>query len=573
MNEIPFKVSKKNDHDESILNMEIKNESKKLSGAEIVGRNMQIMNLIISNIHGLKDRKNVALTCKAFYLICIDKESYVKRFKKFVEKRELSYFINDPLSIIFEKEIIINLTHFSRSNTLKLEAIGNIMKMNRHIKTDMVIRNLPNGYFPFFKNLNCFENIKTIYFDSSKLENFPLAIFKECSSLQPITLIFGDTCYIDLETRNFIKPKYSNDNLMFPKSIKHIHLDSKISDVTWLKDALKCFENYELESLIVKENVKNTISDPTLESIASTLHFFKKVKFIIRKNGFFYDRSLTDYFGQTFAVFFTSEEFEFMFEINFDIKKCNLDFWINYNRLQEKSINDIKYALFQNVLINERYLCINSFGISRRFSIIPHKFNNVEIQSFKNGFRKLRNLTTLKMDISCINIEKDFKIFCCSLTNKLKNVSLYQCDELKLKDLIQLVKHCPYIENIRLEDVRSIDITIKKIISLFVMLKGLEIDFSTEYNFKYILADLVKKDNEKNQVVLDWPQITYLNIFCKNPDSNEIMILDEIEKKTPRKSGKFLITKFWKRFTVVIQIIIQNNTNYLSYFDKIFDFD
>uniref|UniRef100_A0A0K0FM67 Acetyltransferase n=1 Tax=Strongyloides venezuelensis TaxID=75913 RepID=A0A0K0FM67_STRVS len=69
------------------------------------------------------------------------------------------------------------------------------IKMNIHKIKSLRIRNLPSGYFDFFKELDCFENVKAKYLEFEELKYIPLGIFSEWKNPKSDTLIFGSVCY------------------------------------------------------------------------------------------------------------------------------------------------------------------------------------------------------------------------------------------------------------------------------------------------------------------------------------------------------------------------------------------
>uniref|UniRef100_A0A0N5BPM6 F-box domain-containing protein n=1 Tax=Strongyloides papillosus TaxID=174720 RepID=A0A0N5BPM6_STREA len=543
--------------------------SRPLTAEEIVGRNMDLMNLIVRNIDNVRERRNIAKSCKAFNILCDSKRSYVETFKGRVKKRHWIYFLEEEsLYILSDEILIINISHYSRKNTKKLEMSINKIKMNRHKIRILKIKNLPSGYFGFFKELDCFENVKTVYFDVLKFSYIPLGIFSEWESLKPDTLIFGNAFNNDFDYSYSNRAFYNNDEYVLPKSLKHIHLIGETENVDWMANTLRNFNNYELESLVLGKSFTEFSTEDTMKCIVSFVHYFREIQFSFGSTTISFSN---EYFSQMLDDFVAADYYNLLFDIHFNVAKCNFDVWTHPDPPTAEDSNGLNCNLYENVSINERYLRVKSFRIVPSFSVGRHYFSNIEIISIKGGLLRMQNLLTLEIDLDLFADPNDFLNLCCGLNENLKNIKLHNCGFLRFENIVTLVQRCPKIENMSLTEVATNVITIKKLTSIFKNLKGLEIEYSFAYDFENTINDLIKKDKINGNHLLDWPKINFLSIYFHPPNKGAKEILKAAEKNTPRKSGKFMITQTRIRFRAVWQIIIQQDTIYISKFRDIFD--
>uniref|UniRef100_A0A0K0G114 F-box domain-containing protein n=1 Tax=Strongyloides venezuelensis TaxID=75913 RepID=A0A0K0G114_STRVS len=570
--EIPFKTTKVDSKNETtaIKNIENSEESlRPLTAEEIVGRNMDLMNLIVRNIDNVRERKNIAKSCKAFNILCDSKRSYVETFKGRVKKRHWIHFLGEePLYILSDEVLVINISHYSRRNTKKLEMSINKIKMNRYKIRILKIKNLPSGYFRFFKKLDCFENINTVYFDVLKFNYIALEIFSEWESLKPDTLIFGNALNNDLDYDYSNRAIYNNDNYTLPKSLKHIHLIGGTENFDWMANALRNFNHYELESLVLGKNFTEFSTEDTMKCIVSFVHYFKEIQFSLCRTTLSFSNK---YFSQVLDNFVVTDYYNLLFNIHFNVAKCNFDVWTHPDPPTAEDNSELNYNLYENVSINERYLCVKSFKIFPTFLIERHSFGNMEILSIKEGLIRMQNLLTLEIDLDVFADPNDFLNLCRGLNQNLKNIKLHNCGFLRYENVVTLAQRCPKTENMSLTEVATNVITIKKLTYMFKNLKGLEIEYSFVYDFENTINDLIKKDKINGNHLLDWPKINFLSIYFHPPNKNAKEILNTVEKNTPRKSGKFLITQTRIKFRAVWQIIIQQDTIYISKFRDIFD--
>uniref|UniRef100_A0A0N5CDD3 F-box domain-containing protein n=1 Tax=Strongyloides papillosus TaxID=174720 RepID=A0A0N5CDD3_STREA len=569
---IPCKEMKLNDENESIPEEKVENEeaSISLTAAEKIGRNMNLMNLIVRNIDSVKERRNIAQSCKAFNILCNSKKSYVESYKHRMEDHyDLKFPKSKPLYILFDEVLVINISRYRRRRTRKLEMVRNEIMMNKYKIKALKIRNLPAEYFNFFKELDCFENVNTVYFDVLDPEHVPLGIFSEWKGLKPDTLIFGESKIYHFGHEDLDRALHSSESYTFPESIKHVHLICEGENIDWMVNALRNFNHYELESLVLGSKFTKHLTTDTMKSLVPVVRYFKEVQFSVNCRR---PLPLNKYFSQTLDDFNAVRDFDTVVSIHFNVTKCDAEVWASDDPPMAENNNTLSYNLYENVSLKERYRHMKSV----RIKAPTHPFLDLGLPQMRVITKKLsemKNLLTFEMQyeaMACCYFRVS-KLFC-ALNRNLKNVRFYYCDVyLTEYDLVTLSKYCPNIENICLEDIDRRGITIKLITSLFKNLKGLELEFICHRSIKDVINDLIKRDEINGNHLLNWPNLNFLSVYFSPPKAIQKELLDAMDKNTPRKSGQFLIRRnirFYSRN--VWQIIIQKNMSCASTFNNIF---
>uniref|UniRef100_A0A0N4ZRB2 Uncharacterized protein n=1 Tax=Parastrongyloides trichosuri TaxID=131310 RepID=A0A0N4ZRB2_PARTI len=198
------------------------------------------------------------------------------------------------------------------------------------------------------------------------------------------------------------------------------------------------------------------------------------------------------------------------------------------------------------------------------------KFSLIRMHFLRNHLKEMINLTTLILDFNMINTLERFNQLCNSLNKDLKNLKMYNCLEMTIDYLLLLSNQCKQIEILSLNNIISETIQLRKVISTFGCLNGLYIDFGNFYNTMDILYAL--KHDGKDSYSLKWPEMNYLSIICNSLTPHEKILLDKIEKATPRKPGQFLINTIsnTKNRNKRLKITIQKSLTYDGEFYKIF---
>uniref|UniRef100_A0A0N5B8N8 F-box domain-containing protein n=1 Tax=Strongyloides papillosus TaxID=174720 RepID=A0A0N5B8N8_STREA len=575
LSKIPCKKIKMMDEKKLITGKKVeigKKTSVPLTAAEKVGRNMDLMSLIVKNIDNVNDRNGIAESCKDLNILCNSKRSYVKSYRHEMKRNyKVDFHRDGPLFILFGEMLAINISRYCRSNTRKLEMSINEIIKNRHKIKILKIKNLPSEYFKFFKGLDWFENIKTVYFDMLESNYNPLGIFSEMKSLKPETLIFGKASKFWFTYKNFDGIIYCNEDFTFPKSIKNVHLVSETENINWIENALRIFNHYELDSLVLGENFTRFLTADSMNRVASIARYFKKIQFSIICS---VDVSLNEYFKQTFGSLALLESCNMISDIHFDVQKCDVDVWARSDPPTEEENNTLICNLYENVSLYERYLHMKNVKIVfSDFCYDYYAMEDTEIMSILQGLSKMRNLRTFEIDCMLMPESFNFSNLFDVFNGNLKNIKLCSCStHLKANDLKTLSKYCPNIENICLEDVEECEITIKLITSLFKNLKGLKLDYLHYFSCVNVINDLIKKDKINENHRLDWPNLNFLSVYFDIPTEVEKGILDAMDKNTPRKPGQFLLKRdVFHRDSYAWQIIIQKDTSYDSIFYDIFD--
>uniref|UniRef100_A0A0N5BK24 Transposase n=1 Tax=Strongyloides papillosus TaxID=174720 RepID=A0A0N5BK24_STREA len=149
-----------------------------LTAAKKVKRNRDLLNLIIRNIDNVRGRKNIAKSCKAGKILCDSKRSYAESYKHGMWENCKPVIQRNKKSFVLTTEILaIDIPHYHISMSKKSEVIGSEITMNRHKTKTLKIKDMSIGSFNLYKELDCFENGKTVYFDAIKLNYILLGIF------------------------------------------------------------------------------------------------------------------------------------------------------------------------------------------------------------------------------------------------------------------------------------------------------------------------------------------------------------------------------------------------------------
>uniref|UniRef100_A0A0K0FD82 F-box domain-containing protein n=1 Tax=Strongyloides venezuelensis TaxID=75913 RepID=A0A0K0FD82_STRVS len=550
--------------------------SDQLTAEEIVGRNMYLMNMIVRNIENVEDRKGIAESCSAYKSLCNSKKSYADFYKYEMNKRyEQSFTGKKQVFIIFGEILVINILFYRTIATEQLEMISNEILMNRYKIKGLKIISCPIEYLNFFKELDCFENTKTVYFDASDLEFIPLEIFSEWKSLKPDTFIIGN--FYKLRDYSFWHSDITNNffkSLNFPKSVKNIHLIlSRRIDIFWLVDTLRDLNNYEFDllKLVIREDFTEFSLNNVIQTVSPVARCFKEIEISLGYINYYYDP--VAYFEEIFYCFKQIIKFNLAAEIKFNVEKGDIDVWLNRKLLLQERNTTLNYD--QDKIVSQRSMQLKSIRLVRStWTNIFGCLNDDELRFIREGLSKMKNLLTLDIDISTMRSNLNFSTLFSALNSNLKNIKLCKCGSvIKPSDLETLSMHCSNIENICLEDIDRNDITIGLVTSLFKNLKGLELKFKFPYFGGNVIIDLIKKDEINRNHRLNWPDLNFLCVYFDSVFKSEEHLLYTMEKSTPRKPGQFLVKrevdtvgsmKKWR-------IIIQKDLNYASIFSDIFN--
>uniref|UniRef100_A0A0N4ZYX9 F-box domain-containing protein n=1 Tax=Parastrongyloides trichosuri TaxID=131310 RepID=A0A0N4ZYX9_PARTI len=521
-------------------------ENQQKSSAEIVGHNKHLMKLIIKNIPNARERKNLNLVCKMFHEICHDKhtfveclnfskESFLNERRRLLDNEIIFDAEENPIVQFFEDYIYIEISHFNRCVVhdiqgllLKLKGVGLQYKM-------LDLGCIPEEFIDVLGSLKCFGNIETVVFSTGELKCTPLNIFKKCSDLKPKNVIFKGIN--GLQSQHICNGEVGDISNILPDSIKIIKLCFEF-DVESMYQIIKYYDKGHFDTLIINDRSAY--------------------------NGFLENAQAME----TIKCFKSVEVFLLDF-LEMDIKEC-----IYYTMADnERSLSMPGVNISFNLLLIH---VIARFSISNRYYDRPTSEegsihdNFIDIQSLCEELHYMKNLTTLIIDYSII---KSFSQLCTALKRNLKNVAILSCSLLNIFDIKTLSESEANIENLWLFDVLDSNITFKSIIMLFGNLKGLSIDYNSNYNPLNIIKDLKKEQGEgkKEYLKIEWPDIYFLKITCRELNEEEERLLKEMEYQSPRIPGYFLAEYFTNDEDIqLFQFVFQKNLKYFDVFKNFY---
>ncbi|CEF64858.1 Hypothetical protein SRAE_1000311100 [Strongyloides ratti] len=524
----------------------------------------KILKLIIRNLTNPIDRKNVEIASKKFYYLCNEIGSYIPISG--YENVTRQHIYGDEKGFNFKisnKEICLDIFRTLMPEDFgyhKLRILFN--KYAPHMESLFI--NMKNfSCYDVFKDLECFENIKTVKIDNNFLQRNGFEIFNVCPSLKPINLYIIKTYSNDM---NII----DNETFKYPTSIKNIFFESDPKSLNWLLDKMINLPKKYFENFFISENsFLNLISNDDEVNFINIIQYFKKVNYYASD----FLLNITDkYISKIF------QNLEIQSTINISFSKNNFGTNIFESSEMIKKFDDRRGVILSypsnrflsqpGVYLNVHVLRINDKKNSRK----NHPFSSYEVKFLTEDISKMNQLEKLDIDLNLFSCFLDFKYFCNSIRSNLNCLRIGKCSTIMSYHLSEISRHFKKLEYLFLDDVGPYtSVTLSKILSEIKYLKGLKIIFNEFYNAKHILDDLERKVDDKKIGVLNWPEIDYLYIvfICSIKEYEDIIF--NIEKNTPRMIGKFLVKQKNYQGKMYYHIVIQRSSILFDKFEELFD--
>uniref|UniRef100_A0A0K0F7M3 TLDc domain-containing protein n=1 Tax=Strongyloides venezuelensis TaxID=75913 RepID=A0A0K0F7M3_STRVS len=183
----------------------------------------------------------------------------------------------------------------------------------------------------------------------------PLEIFSEIKSLKPETFIFGNADEFWFTHKNCNKTLHYNDGYTFSKSTKNVRLIFEIENIDCIGSALRCFNHYELDSFVLRENFTRFLTADSMKC-------------------------------QTFSNLAILESSNIVSGIHFNVHKCEVNVWASSDPLTEEQKNTLICNIYGNISLNERYLHMKSAKIVfPYFGYEYYDLEDAEIMSIIQG--------------------------------------------------------------------------------------------------------------------------------------------------------------------------------------------
>ncbi|CEF62508.1 Hypothetical protein SRAE_1000077800 [Strongyloides ratti] len=527
-------------------------KKKPLTAAEIVGHNMDIMNLIIERITNIKDRKNIELTCKTYYLLCNRPDSYIpimgyeainSPVSKWQEKGGFTLFIcNQEIEIDIPKSFFFNEIN---SQTIKTVLEKYVPKM----KT-LYIMKLFSHHIDFFKKLKCFKSIEIVKFSRYALQTGGADLFEKCTTLKPHTFIANNDHMSTYNLRSFSINKKS---IIFPKSLKNIYYDCFSEDLVWLLLSVKNCEIGKFDSLIITKEIIDYLQyDEIKLAFLKFLTYFKCVNYFA---GDFLATELDNDFGRILA--------EHNIAVNLNIYFERYDCEYRRNAFNKRNSRLLAHPGFYH---NIKSLTIFDWTYSRLY--MP--FTEYEIKTLSEDLSNMVTLTTLEIDFSLFCSYPDFYQIFSVFKNNLKNLKIYRCGKMEYIHLSTISQYCIHLNNLSLINIKNTVISIKEIITLFKYLKGLEVEFQNNNIIFNSACETLTLNNLKEGNKFMWPDLKFLHIICNLKNFVEKDAFEKMEKETSRKAGTFFLRNFYRMSELFVEVIIQKDQLYYDNFKRLF---
>uniref|UniRef100_A0A0K0ET57 F-box domain-containing protein n=1 Tax=Strongyloides stercoralis TaxID=6248 RepID=A0A0K0ET57_STRER len=537
---------------------------KKISPAEIVGNEDNLMSYIIKMISEPKDRKNLRAVSRRFYNLCNAKKNYisfVKHLKKEPPSNNLMYreeiYKYEPLIHIHKDSLMLSLPNFLSTTTEYLKKHKDIIAMNKYKITKLEIESINGHYVRFFENLNCFDCVEVVTFNPLHRLSINFRIFSKCSNLKPKTLKFmsrGKSSIVKPTERLDIIPK------LIPDSVKCIYLHCTPQEIKWIFKIAKYIPERRFETLVLSQNYLTNLVNLTdaRENMIQLTKCFKNVKFCL---------DLT----MSYGVIRYFESNSWLFNV---AEGTNVIYYTKISLFKNPSI---RYQSSTDEVVPEHFE--NKYGLSK-FEYFCMTTNDTWLNPpplYRNPFiflvEMMENLVTLEISMRTFSTPHEVEMFFRIITCRLENIKITNCEKLKKKSIKTLADRCKCIRNISLEGLNSKVISIKTIIEFFKNLKGLSIFYPSNKKVVKAFADFVGSKSIPNNRITKWPEIDFLHIVFSEPTSKDRYILKKIDMDTPRRCGRFIVKYHRKsRYNPVkfSEIIIHKSSNFYSDFIKLF---
>uniref|UniRef100_A0A0N5BN04 F-box domain-containing protein n=1 Tax=Strongyloides papillosus TaxID=174720 RepID=A0A0N5BN04_STREA len=507
---------------------------RKMTPAQIVANNTEILSLIFGNVVDFKERKNIELTCRKFYAVCNHKSlcSYFPLEdlddSRFVTRHnEVNIVIN-----IFGQEMRINIPKQFSFDKNNMDIFTKVFRKCLNKVNTLNIENMSLKHVDFFVNLNCFEKIKEVDMNYATVVNGGDVILSKCSTLNPVDLaIYGD---------NFNNENIENGyRYTLPKSIETVYMNCKslewfltkietrkIGTInclfwTWFYDPLNMWTGLNEEEMMSK-------LIPYFKNISYDIHNFETTEY---RNAFS-KILLENNIGSFLKIRFNSH---YLYE--------------TYPDLSDDERNDAVTEYIQN-LENPENRFLAQPGVYRnikKLKIVDDSreriycpFFSKEVDLIIEDILRMKCLSLFEIYFSLFDDPEDFEKLCTAL-DRIQTIRIHYCKKMNFNCLKVLSVYANNLKNMSLINIDSESITIGKILSHFKTLESLEIIFVDSYDAYLVFNDLMKFDNTESSATFKWPKIQHLNIICNRPNFEEEKLIDEVKRNTPRKPGQLLM--------------------------------
>uniref|UniRef100_A0A0N4ZU14 F-box domain-containing protein n=1 Tax=Parastrongyloides trichosuri TaxID=131310 RepID=A0A0N4ZU14_PARTI len=528
------------------------------SNIEVVGKNFRLMSLIIRHIDDIKERKNIELTCKDYYKWCHKKESNIPLSISETSNTESLRWRDDP-GLIFEykgNEIEINLPcHYGFTENSKYTLQRLFLKYLPTVES-LNITKLYEKHLTFFKNIQCYENIKTLIITPLVIYNGGLQLFFTCPNLKPKTLIISDVempFHIYRNYFDFIK----TENEM-PYFIRNIELHCEVNSLKWLFKRIKMQKCGYFDELNLSRKMCENINHLNkYEFVQKILPYFKKVNYFIEDL-----LSVEKYQPIASAVGFLNLKLSlniiFSKNINYgnSLSLCEI---MPHNDIRNKILEINECRFLANPGITSNIYQLRIFDIFHVRSMHPFTINEIEV--LKHDLLKMKYLRTLEMDYFLLRESSLFDESFFDIKFNLRNIKFYECRNMKYSDLVLIEQSCKKLENLCLLKLHDSEITIKSLTQIFGNLKGLYAEFCDNQE----ISNIFELYDNKHK----WPRYNYLNIISQITKFQEYKI-NSIEQVLPRQPGQLTIKKYYLKNSLYCNIICQNNLNNHTKFNTLF---
>uniref|UniRef100_A0A0K0EFY3 Cystatin domain-containing protein n=1 Tax=Strongyloides stercoralis TaxID=6248 RepID=A0A0K0EFY3_STRER len=536
--------------DDTIENNNDSTESVTLTPAETIGRSSDLMSLIIKMLPRAKDRKNIRATCKFFYHLCSS-----KRFNwcspQISHSRSVFEFVEDTLAVSIPSK------HW---NTMRfLENRKGIVTSNALYIKNLEIDAIDPVHMKYFEELNCFNSVECVTFDSENSMDAALNIFYSCPTLRPHTIKIAHLC----QKKNLNDSGLFDIARMFPSSVRHVHFECNFAELYWLdyfayRIPARQFETLHLNAFTFVSLRSNPVF---LRKLLNISKCFKKIEISsIVTTTYEVARDLIN----SISIINVHKDTGLSFNTTIVLEKNNsAHFDPNTFEAIPDSIN--------MDTVNSTLLKVNELHLAceYRWTNLPSEY----ISPFPVLVQKMKCLTTLELSVKALVSKESFKSTIRNLPNTLLNIKLYECSSLKESSLELLAASCGNIYYLSLDGVKCVYISLKKIPIIFKNLKGLSVNYMAHYKNLEVVTSFLEASKKTNYKITRWPKLDFLQVVLKKPKNRDKMIFEKIEKMTPRRCGRFLVKCYCEKYKInceVLEIIIQKSTTCYETFTELF---
>uniref|UniRef100_A0A0N5BBU7 F-box domain-containing protein n=1 Tax=Strongyloides papillosus TaxID=174720 RepID=A0A0N5BBU7_STREA len=492
----------------------------------MLGKDTDLWKKIIKMLSNPKDRKNIELVSRDFYALSNDPSSYLPLSRS---EDVLTQFISGGLTtyqfIIHGREVILNILKPVQDSNTDFENLRGIIKKYTPNMGSLYFLIAPSNYYEVFKDLKCFDGIKTVKFDIISLIRAGIRIFKECPDLRPTN--------VHIKSLSSIETEEVHDSLefQFPVTVKNIYFESNPEYLEWLLPKVSYHGHGHFDSLTISEwTFRELINSEMKETFLEIIEFFKEISY--------YNE---DFHASPFDV-----------EVGKILLEHNIAAVVNVYFSEDKQYKDtrdgsemmeLSELTYRKRLRKKNrkflglkgvYLNVYKLIISDKISARKHRpFSSDELESLIKNLRKMKKLRELEVDLCLFKSFPDFREFLNGIRGEVKALKIGGCSTIMNYHLPVIKSRCSMLEFLYLEDVGPYTtVTINSILENIKGLKGLKIVFNNFYNFKHILGDLEKEIDGKKYFDLDNFDI---GIFDGYPRIKEENFTSSIKKKNARE--------------------------------------